>query len=296
MTDIIIIGAGPAGLTAGIYAKRNGKSVKIFEKNAYGGQIINAYKVENYPGFENISGFELATKFYNQAKNLGAEILFEEVINIIPGKTITVITNKNEYKCKKLILATGSKHKNLGLTLEDKLIGFGISYCATCDGAFYKKKNVAVVGGGNTAIMDALFLANYVNKVYLIYRGDKLKASEASVLEFNNLDNSEIIYNSEVIELNSEDNKLKKILIKNNKTGDKHHLDVDGLFIAIGQSPETDFINDLLKLDKNGYIESDNCLTKYDNIFVAGDVRTKEIRQLTTAISDGTIAAMEASK
>ena len=293
MTDIIIIGAGPAGLTAGIYAKRSGKSVLIFEKSAPGGQIINSPNIENYPGFKNISGPEFATSLYNQAKDLGAKFMFDEVKIELQDKKKIVYTKNKKYEAKKVIIATGCTNKKLGLPNEDKLIGNGISYCATCDGAFYKEKSVAVIGGGNTATMDALFLANYCKKVYVLCRSH-LKSDESEQEKLKQKQNVEIINNTIVTKLIG-DNKLESIEVK---TGDKvSNLDVDAVFVAIGQEPQTKGFENILELDKFGYAKTnEECMTKEKGIFVAGDVREKHVRQLTTATADGTIASINASK
>jgi len=294
MTDIIIIGAGPAGLTAGIYAKRSGKNVLIFEKSAPGGQIINSPNIENYPGFKNISGPEFATSLYNQAKDLGAEFIFDEVLKIeSQDKKKIVYTKDKNYEAKRIIIATGCANKKLGLPNEDKLIGKGISYCATCDGAFYKEKSVAVIGGGNTATMDALFLANYCKKVYVLCRSH-LKSDESEQEKLKQKQNVEIINNTIVTKLIG-DNKLESIEVK---TGDKvSNLEVDAVFVAIGQEPQTKGFENILELDKFGYAKTnEECMTKEKGIFVAGDVREKHVRQLTTATADGTIASINASK
>ena len=256
--DIIIIGAGPAGLTAAIYARRANKNVLVLEAKTYGGQIINTQDIENYPVEEHISGFDFATKLYNQAKNLGTEILFEKVVNINDfGREKEVETTKNKYKAKTIIIATGSENRKLGLSNEDELVGKGVSYCATCDGAFYRKKIVAVVGGGNTAIDDALYLSNLVEKVYLIHRRDEFRGAESTINKLKEKNNVEFIYNSNVTKLNASD-RLESIEVTN----------------------------------KDGSIQTINV----DGIFVAGDNRTKEVRQLVTATADGAIAATEAIK
>ena len=292
MYDIIIVGAGPAGLTAAIYGKRNNKKVLVLEASTYGGQIINSLDIENYPGERHISGFDFATKLFNQAKDLGSEIKFERVINIKAFKDYKeVLTNKNTYKSKSIILATGSKNKTLGLSREKELTGKGISYCATCDGAFFKNKDVAVIGGGNVAIEDALYLSNIVKKVYVIIRGESFKAEESSVEELKEKKNVEIIKNASVTELLGKD-KLERIVLSNDK-----EIDIDGLFVAIGRVPENDCYKELINLDKYGYVISkEDCHTNIPGIFVSGDNRVKELRQLVTATSDGAIAASEAIK
>ena len=296
MYDIIIVGAGPAGLTAAIYARRASKKVLVLEAKNYGGQIINTLDIENYPVEAHISGFDFATKLYNQVKDLGAEIIYEKVVDINDNSdNKEVITTKNKYVAKALILATGSENRKLGIENENELIGKGISYCATCDGAFYKKKNVAVVGGGNTALEDALYLTDIANKVYLIHRRDEFRGAESTLNLLKDKDNIEFIYNSNVTKLNANE-KLQSIEITN-KDGSTKEIDVDGLFIAVGRIPENENFRKLIKLDNSGYIiAGENCNTNVRGIFVAGDNRTKEVRQLVTATSDGAIAATEAIK
>ena len=294
--DIIIVGAGPAGLTAAIYARRANKKVLVLEAKTYGGQIINTLDIENYPVEEHISGFDFATKLYNQAKNLGTEILFEKAVDLNNlGKEKEVITTKNTYKTKAIILATGSENRKLGLSNEDELVGKGLSYCATCDGAFYKKKKVAVVGGGNTALDDALYLSNIVEKVYLIHRRDEFRGAESTINKLKEKDNVEFIYNSNITKLNASD-RLESIEITN-KDGSITNIEVSGLFVAIGRIPENQNFAKIIDLDESGYIPSgENCHTNVDGIFVAGDNRAKEVRQLVTATSDGAVAATEAIK
>lgn len=296
MYDIIIVGAGPAGLTAAIYAKRASKRVLVLEARNYGGQIINTLDIENYPANEHISGFDFATNLYNQAKNLGTEIIFEKVIQINNKENEKeVITTKNKYITKAIILATGSENRKLGLQNENELVGKGVSYCATCDGAFYKNKCVAVVGGGNTALEDALYLSDIANKVYLIHRRSEFRGEEVTVNNLKEKENIEFIYNSNITKLNANE-KLESIEITNSN-GTTRTIQIDGLFIAIGRIPENENFSKLIKLDDNGYIvASENCHTNISGIFVAGDNRTKEVRQLVTATSDGAIAAMEAIK
>ena len=293
MYDIVIIGAGVAGLTAGIYAKRANKNVLILEKKSYGGQIINASNIENYPGEEHISGFDLATKLYNQNKSLGVDIFYEEAKNVKKeNKEFIIETNKNTYRSKALIIATGTNNRMMNLTNEDNLIGKGISYCATCDGNFYKNKEVAVVGGGNTALEDALYLSDICKKVYLIHRRDKFRADSKTVEELSKKDNIEVILNSNVTNLIGNDH-LEMIEVTSNDK--KNNLEVAGLFIAIGQIPESELLNDKIEIDESNYIISnENCHTNIEGAFVAGDVRQKNLRQLVTATSDGAIAATEA--
>lgn len=294
--DIIVIGAGPAGLTSAIYGRRANKKVLVLEAKSYGGQIINTLDIENYPAEEHISGFDFATKLYNQAKNLGAEIVFEKAVEVNDlGKEKEIKTTKNTYKTKTVIIATGSENRKLGLPNENELIGKGISYCATCDGAFYKKKIVAVVGGGNTALEDALYLSNIANKVYLIHRRDKFRAEEKVVELIKEKDNIELLYNSNITKLISNE-KLEKIEITSND-GNIKTINIDGLFVAVGRIPENQNFAKLVELDENGYIvANENCHTNIEGIFVAGDNRTKTVRQLVTATSDGANAATSVIK
>ena len=296
MYDIIIVGAGPAGLTAAIYGRRALKSVLVLEALSYGGQTINTLDIENYPAAAHISGFDFATNLYNQVKELGAEVKVEKVTNITDmGDIKKVATAKNEYETKTIILATGADNRKLGLEKEDSLIGKGISYCATCDGNFFKGKDVAVVGGGNTALEDTLYLTDLVNKVYLIHRRDEFRGDPTIVEKLKEKDNVEFVYNSNVTKLISND-KLEAIEVTN-KDGSKKEINVSGLFVAIGKVPENENFKNLISLDDSGYIiASEDCHTNIEGIFVAGDNRVKELRQLVTATSDGAIAATEAVK
>ena len=295
MYDCIVIGAGPAGLTAAIYLRRAAKKVLVLEALNYGGQIINTLDIENYPVEEHISGFDFATKIYNQAKNLGAEIKYEKAVEIIDGDIKTIKTDKDSYEGKTVIIATGSENRKLGLENEEDLVGAGISYCATCDGAFYKDKEVAVVGGGNTALEDALYLTDLAKKVYIIHRRDSFRADESTVELLKKKSNIEFVYNSNVTKLIGDSN-LERIEITDND-GNKKEIDVDGLFVAVGRIPETENFAKLIDTDKGGFIiAGEDCHTNIPGIFVAGDTRVKEVRQLVTATSDGAISATEAIK
>ncbi len=297
MYDIIIVGAGPAGLTSAIYARRALKKVLILEARAYGGQIINTPSIENYPSEIHISGFDFATNLYNQVKELGAEIKFQKVINIIDkNDTKEVITDNEKYSTKTVIIATGCENRVLGLENENSLIGKGISYCATCDGNFYKRRTVAVVGGGNTALEDALYLSDIASKVYLIHRREEFRGDEKTLTKLKEKNNVEFILNSTIIKLNAKET-LESIDIKNNVTNEKNNISLDGLFIAIGRIPENEEFKELINIDQSGYIISnEDCKTNIEGIYVAGDNRTKEVRQLVTACSDGAIAAVNAIK
>ena len=296
MYDIIIIGAGPAGLTSAIYARRASKNVLVLEAKTYGGQIINTLDIENYPTQPHISGFDFATKLYNQAKDLGAEIIIEKVIDIKDnGSEKKVITTKNTYKCKSIIIATGSDNRKLKIDREDYFLGKGISYCATCDGSFYKNKVVAIVGGGNTALEDAVYLSDIASKVYLIHRRNMFNAEASTIDKIKEKKNVEIIYNSNISELIGKE-RLTQIKLTNSENEIKT-IDIDGLFIAVGRIPENQNFAKIINLDKAGYvIAGEDCHTNVDGIFVAGDNRVKKLRQLVTAASDGAIAATEAVK
>ena len=299
MYDIIIIGAGAAGLSAAIYAARANKKVLVFEGKAYGGQIITSSQIENYPAAPHISGVDFAKKLYEQAKDLGAEVEFEEVEKIekvekakttddqAPHKPIfKVVTDEDEYEAMAIIIATGSEDKKLGLKSEDEFAGRGVSYCATCDGALYKGKTVAVIGGGNTAFYDALYLSDLAEKVYLIHRRDEFRADKALIEKVKAKGNVEFILNAKVKNFSGE-GKLEKIELDTNNS-----LAVSAAFIAVGRTPATEIFKDLVDLDEGGHIISgEDCQTSAPGIFAAGDVRTKSLRQLVTAASDGAIAA-----
>lgn len=296
MYDVIVIGAGPAGLTSSIYLRRSNKKVLVLEAVTYGGQIINTLDIENYPARPHVSGFDFANDLYNQAKELGAEIIFEKAININDNADYKeVITNKSAYKSKAVIIATGAENRKLGIDKEDELTGKGVSYCATCDGAFYKEKPVAVVGGGNVAIEDALYLSDTSSKVYLIHRRDTFRAEKKDIDKLKEKTNVEFIYNSNVTGLIG-DQKLEKIEVTNNN-GDKKEIEVSALFVAVGRVPENENFSKVIDLDEKGYvIAKEDCKTNKEGIFVAGDNRTKTLRQLVTAASDGAIAATNAIK
>lgn len=296
MYDIIIIGAGPAGMTAAIYAKRAMKNVVVFEALNYGGQIINTLDIENYPVNAHISGFDFATNLYNQITELGVEVKLEKVTEIIDKKYYKEIkTTDNTYQAKTVIIATGADNRKLGLDNENSLIGKGVSYCATCDGAFYKGKDVCVVGGGNTALEDANYLSNLANKVYLIHRRDEFRGDKIEVDKLKEKSNVEFVFNSNVTKLIANDH-LEAVEVTN-KDGSIKTIPVSGIFIAVGKVPENENFKNIINVDESGYIiASENCHTNVDGIFVAGDNRVKDLRQLVTATSDGAIAATEAVK
>ena len=297
MYDIVVVGAGTAGLSAAIYGVRAGKSVLVLEGASYGGQIINTPEIENYPAIKKTSGFEFATDLFNQAKDLGAEVKYEKVVGIsLEGNIKKVKTEKEIYDAKSVILATGAKNRPLGLPNEKKLVGSGISYCATCDGMFYRDRVVAVNGGGNTAIEDATFLAN-AKKVYVIHRRDEFRAEEAVVAALKKKDNVEFVLNSNIVEIKEESFAVTGVIVEDKNTGEKREIAVDGLFVAIGQVPDNAAFADVVELDKAGYIVSgEDCKTKTEGVFAAGDGRTKEVRQLVTAAGDGAVAGIAAAK
>ena len=294
--DIIIIGAGPAGMTAAIYGQRAGKSTLMIEAKAFGGKIINTPDIENYPGFEHISGFEYAQKLYNQATALGAELVYATATGIekVDEHRFIVHTTSGDYEGRAVIVATGAKSRALGLAREAELIGRGISYCATCDGMFFRKKDVAVQGGGDTAFEDAAFLANYCNKVYVIHRRDAFTADDVHVSKLKDRDNVEFILNTAVTDLIGEA-RLEAVELTDRVTGEKRTLPVSGLFVAIGQAPDNAAFDNVLSLDEKGYVLADEeCLTGTDGVYVAGDCRKKKVHQLTTAAADGAVSALAA--
>jgi thioredoxin reductase (NADPH) len=289
MYDIIIIGAGPAGMTAALYGARANKKVLVLEALNYGGEILNTLNIENYPVEETISGFDFATKLYNKITKLGVEVKLEKVISINESKEVK--TSESTYTAKSIIIATGLKNRKLDLPLEEELTGKGISYCATCDGAFFKGKDVAVVGGGNTALEDALYLSDICNKVYLIHRRNEFRGDPITIDKVLNKDNIKVLYDTIITKINGNTN-LKCIEVNNNEI-----LNVEGLFIAIGKVPSLDYLNNIIETNESGYIKSNElCHTNIEGIFVAGDIREKSLRQLVTATSDGAIAATEAIK
>ena len=289
MYDTIIVGGGPAGLTSAIYLRRANKKVLVLEANICGGQIINAKSIENYPGYINISGYEFSENIKNQALNLGTEIKYETVLRIDEEKK--VYTKNNTYEAKSIIIAVGSKNRKLNIPNEDKFAGRGISYCATCDGNFYKGKDVAVIGSGNTAIQDMIYLADICNHVYGIVRGKSYKGEVTELEEAKAKGNVTLLFDSVVTELIGEDS-LEKI-----KINDSKEINVSGVFVAIGQEPNNMMFKNILDINEKGYIITNNDVkTRIKGIYVVGDAREKELRQLTTAVSDGAIAAMYAIK
>lgn len=296
MADIIIIGAGPAGLTAAIYVQRAGRQALVFEAGSYGGQIVKAVKVENYPGLKSVSGFEYAQTLYEQATALGAEIKLERVVKVEDrGSVKAVTTDSGEYEAKAVIIATGAKNRPLGLANEKTLVGKGVSYCATCDGMFYRGKTVIVAGGERTAVLDALFLSNICEKVYVVYKGSELGYSGVDADSLRDKPGVELLLGNRVTALNEDGGRFAGAEITDLATGEKRTLTAQGLFVAVGNAPDNSGYAALAELDEKGYFTADeSCLTKTAGIFVAGDCRAKRVRQLTTAAADGTTAALAA--
>lgn len=295
--DLVIVGAGPAGIAASIYASRARLSFVLIEKYFAGGQIINTYEIENYPGIQSASGFELGTMFREHAEKLNVEFRSEDVHSIETNSEIKIIhTDQNTYKAKTLILATGASHRELGASGEKELQGKGVSYCATCDGAFYKDKVVAVIGGGDVAVEDAIYLARMCKKVYLIHRRDELRAVKVLGENLSHLDNVEILWNTEVDEIIG-DNEVESIQIRNNSSNQKSNLEVNGVFIAVGNIPNTKIFEGVIAMDDTGFIQTDEeCETSIGGIFAAGDLRVKSLRQVLTAASDGAVSVYAAEK
>lgn len=293
MYDIIIIGGGPAGLTAALYACRANKKTLVIEKETFGGQITFSPKVENIPGFISLTGNEFAEKLVEQVLEQGADVESCEAMEIRDGEIKTVVTDDGEYQGKSVIIATGAKHRMLGIDGEERFVGEGISFCAVCDGAFYKNKTVAVVGGGNSALQEAILLSDTAKKVYVVQNLDFFTGEKKLAEQLEKLENVEIILGVTVDSFVG-DNELEGIVIKNS-AGETRKLELDGLFVAIGLIPQNEAFKNVVKLDGRGYAEVDeSCETETKGIFVAGDCRTKKIRQVTTAAADGAIAALAA--
>lgn len=293
MYDIIIIGGGPAGLTAALYAKRANKSVLVIEKATFGGQITFSPKVENIPGFLSLSGNEFAEKLIEQVLEQGAEVEMCEVTGISKNETFTVHTDGGDFEGRSVIIATGAKHRMLGLDREEQFVGEGISFCAVCDGAFFTGKTVAVIGGGNSALQEAILLSDLAKKVYVVQNLDRLTGEEKLQQQLKAKDNVEIILGTVVEELVGE-TALTGIKVKSN-CGQSDTLDIDGMFVAIGLIPQNEPFSEHIALNQWGYADSaEDCKTVTEGIFVAGDCRSKRIRQVATAAADGAIAALAA--
>ncbi|BDF32946.1 thioredoxin reductase [Lachnospiraceae bacterium] len=297
MYDIVIVGGGTAGMTAAIYGLRAGKKVLLIEGTTFGGQITLSPHVENYPGIAEVSGSQFATAMAEQASALGAELEYTKVKSVRKdGGNKIVVTEDKEIPCRTVILATGVSHRHLGVPREEELVGAGVSYCAVCDGAFFKGSDVAVVGGGSTALQDAVFLSEYCSHVYVVHRRDEFRGEKHLVETLSARDNVTFVLDSVVSEIKGED-AVESIRILNKKTGGTSELKVEGIFIAVGQKPNNDPFEEIVKLNDEGYIlAAEDCMTSCPGIFAAGDCRTKEVRQLTTAAADGSVAALAACR
>lgn len=296
MYDLIIIGSGPAGLSAAVYGKRAGLNLLVLESAPMsGGQVLNTYEVDNYLGMPGMNGFDMGMQFRAHADKLGVEFKEAEVKNVRPGgQLMTVVTTDGELEARTVILATGAVHAHLNVPGEEELSGMGVSYCATCDGAFFKDRKVAVVGGGDVALEDAIYLARTCEKVYLIHRRDEFLGAAVLQEELKRLPNVEILYSHTVEEIQGE-NAVENLRIKDLKTGGLSDLNVAGVFIAVGIHPNTEPVRECLKLDESGYIQAgEDCATEVPGLFAAGDVRKKPIRQIITAVADGANAAVAA--
>ncbi|ASS37668.1 NAD(P)/FAD-dependent oxidoreductase [Mogibacterium pumilum] len=296
--DVVIVGGGPAGLTAGIYAARAGKSTAIIERGLIGGQITFTDSIDNFPAAPGMNGAEYAMKIQAQAESFGADIIMDEIVEVAAPETeggaFKIKGNSDEYEATAIILATGLDNRKMGISGEDGLISRGISFCAVCDGAFFRNKEVAVYGGGNTAVEDAAFLANICTKVTIIHRRDRFRAEQAVVDKLKALDNVEFVMTSNVVGVNGE-HVLESITVKNNETGESRDIAVSALFVAIGKIPNGKPFSNLVATDEAGYFDiGESCEAGTPGVFVAGDGRSKELNQLTTAVSDGSIAATKA--
>ncbi len=292
MYDVLIVGAGTAGMTAGIYVQRAGKKALVLDEKGYGGQIVNTATVENYPGFVNISGTEFTERIHEQAVELGVDFKVEKVKNAKKkGEVFVVSTGDSQYEVKSVIIATGVKNRELGIPGEEKFKGSGVSFCATCDGNFFKGRDIAIIGGGNTALEDAEVMSGIANKVYLVHRRDEFRGDKLTVKRLSVKDNVEFVLNSKPVEITG-GFAVDGLKVENTEDGSQKTLKVDGIFVAVGQNPDNKAFEGLVKLDSAGYVDAgEDCVTSAEGIFVAGDCRTKKVRQLTTAASDGSVAA-----
>lgn len=297
MLDVIIIGSGPTGLSAAIYAMRAGLETLVIEKQPMsGGQVLNTVDVDNYPGLPGIGGFELGMSFREHAQKLGARFETAEVLAIEAAaeKEKIVVTDKESYQCRTIVLAMGATHRMLGVPGEEALRGMGVSYCATCDGAFFRGKTVAVIGGGDVALEDALFLARGCEKVYLIHRRDALRGARSLQQKVFDTPNIEVIWDSVVDSIDGE-GMVQMLQIRNKKTNEKTALSLQGVFIAVGITPDTGLVQGLVDCDEAGYVRADEtCVTNVPGVFAAGDLRTKKLRQIVTAVADGANAITSA--
>lgn len=295
--DLVIVGAGPAGMTAAIYASRAQLKFVFLEKAFAGGQITNTYEIENYPGIITASGFELTTMFREHVEHFGVEIKAEDVVDVELNDTIKkVVTTEATYETKTIIFAMGATWKKIGVLGEEEFSGRGVSYCATCDGAFYRNKTTLVVGGGDVAVEDAIYLARMCEKVYLVHRRDELRAVKVLQEKLFETPNIEVIWDSGLVEIQG-DQFVNKAIIKNLKTNEQREIDTDGVFIAIGSDPNTKFLEGKVEMDRGGYIATgENCMTNIEAVFAAGDLRQKSLRQVITACGDGATAVFGAER
>lgn len=296
--DIAILGAGPAGISAAIYAARARLNTLWLDKQfVAGGQILNTYEVDNYPGMPGISGLNLGEAMAAHAEKLGIAPVREKVLAIEDqGREKLIRTKKHEYRAKTVILAYGAEHRKLGISGEEELGGMGVSYCATCDGAFFKDKTTVVVGGGNAAVEDAIFLSRMCKKVYLVHRRQELRAEKILQDRLFACENAEMVWDSEAVRIEGSD-MVTGLAVRNVKTGEERRIDADGVFIAVGIVPDTDMLKDLADLDESGYVKAgEDCVTSCEGVFAAGDIRTKKLRQVVTAVADGANAVTSAEQ
>ncbi|QUI25067.1 thioredoxin-disulfide reductase [Vallitalea pronyensis] len=295
--DLVIIGSGPSGMAAAIYAQRAMLKTVVLEKGIPGGQVVNTYEVDNYPGIPDITGFELSTKMREHAEKLGIAIQTEEVMDLqLDDPVKKIITSTGGYQAKTIILATGARWKKLGVTGEEAFTGRGVSYCATCDGAFFRNLTVAVVGGGDVAVEDAIFLSRMCKKVYLLHRRDELRAVKILQEQLFKQENVEILWHTEMKEV-AGGAQVEKIMVYNNKTEETYELPVDGVFVGIGTEPNSRLAIDKVTCDDRGYvITGESCETSVKGVFAAGDVRQKTLRQIVTAAADGAISVYGAER
>lgn len=297
MVDIIVIGGGPAGLTAALYAARAGKTVQVIEREATGGQIALSPLVENYPAIPAMAGADFAFQLTEQVEKLGVEIIYGEATAVEPVLMGFAVTVDGEAKAARaVVLATGAAHRHLGLEGEEDLVGMGVSYCAVCDGAFFSGRDVAVVGGGDTALQDALFLANSCHHVTLIHRRDEFRGEQRLVEQVEKRENISILYSHVVEELRSENGELSAIVVKDIKSGESKTMALAGLFAAVGQAPQSAPFAQLVATQGGYYDAGEDCCSNAEGVFVAGDGRVKTVRQLTTAVGDGAVAGLAACK
>ena len=298
MYDLIIIGSGPAGLSAAVYGKRAGLNLLIIEeKPMSGGQILNTYEVDNYLGLPGISGFDMGMTFRQHAEKLGAEFLEATVHSVEErGDYRCVYAGNQELETRTVIFATGAEHAKLGVPGEEELNGMGVSYCATCDGAFFRNQTVAVIGGGNVAVEDAILLSRTCKKVYVIHRRDELRADKILQEKLFACENVEIIWDTVPLAIEGE-NKVTALKIQNKKTGEEQQISLEGVFVAVGIVPNTELVQGLVKVDEGGYISAgEDCAASVPGIFAAGDIRTKQLRQVVTAVADGANAVISAER